>query len=428
MSDAMEYASLQDLTVHYSFKEVVQKSIAPDGSLFVPSRVPQMDAGFLTREINFDLKNAAHFLLSPFVGNDLNALQLRQVIAHTFQFELPVVQLSGSDIFIEELYHGPTHAFKDVGARFLAGCLQQWRTNNEKTTVLVATSGDTGGAVANAFFGLEEIDVVILYPKGKISSYQEQQIAGLGKNIRAIAVHGNFDQCQQLVKQAFADKSLSGQIQMTSANSINIGRWLPQMMFYAVAWHHMEKKDLEKTMVVPSGNYGNISAGILFHSLGFLFANMIAAHNQNDTIPRYLTTHQYQPHPTIATYANAMDISDPSNFARFEYLRKLNRGNSFHFSAKSVSNKEILAAIRDCWDEHHYLIDPHTATGYHVLKMNGGHGTILATAHPYKFKEIILKALGFYPEEWRLEEKEKKVLSLEIDVDFKSLKEMLIQS
>jgi len=423
----MEYISLHDPIQNYSFKEVVQQSIAPDGSLFVPKTIPQFDLAFLARQHSFHLQESAYAFLSSFVGDDLDETQLRDVIRHTFQFEFPINQLSESGIYVEELFHGPTHAFKDVGARFLAGCLKQWNQERELITVLVATSGDTGGAVANAFYDIEGIRVVVLYPKGKISAFQEQQIAALGKNIKAIAVNGNFDDCQQLVKQAFFDKSLSNNIYLTSANSINVGRWLPQMMFYAAAWHHMQKNNLEKTIVVPSGNYGNVSAGLLFHSLGFQFDHIIAAHNENDTIPRYLNSHQYQPHSTIATYANAMDVSDPSNFVRFDYLWKKENEKSFHFSAASVSNNDILAAIKNCWEKHHYLLDPHTATAFHILQNKDQDGTILATAHPYKFKDVIIKALGFYPEKWKLEEKEKKVFPIEMDVDIENLKAFLLQ-
>jgi threonine synthase len=427
MSDHVEYSSLLHPDRSYTFKEVVEQSLAADGSLFVPRTLPVMDASLLAQSKAFDLPNLAYQLLSQFIEPDLSDLQLRDVIAQTFQFEIPIKRLNGSDLFVEELFHGPTHAFKDVGARFLAGCLKQWRGKGENLTVLVATSGDTGGAVANAFYGIEGIQVVVLYPKGKISTYQEQQIAGLGKNIKAIAVNGSFDDCQQLVKKAFSDTSLNSKIHLTSANSINIGRWIPQMMFYAVAWHFMESQGLEKNIIVPSGNYGNIAAGLLLHQMGFPFNHIIAAHNQNDTIPRFLESNEYQPHPTIATYANAMDVSDPSNFVRFQYLRKKGDQKSIQFTARSVNDQEILAAIRECWEKYNYLLDPHTATAYHVSKEIGNQGLLLSTAHPYKFKEIITKALGFYPEEWMLEEKQAAVSRIEMDVQLDSFKEILLQ-
>jgi len=427
MSDHVEYSSLLHPDRRYTFKEVVEQSLAPDGSLFVPRTLPVMDASLLVQQKILDLSYSAYQLLSPFVEPDLSEHQLREVIAHTFPFEIPIKQLNGSELYVEELFHGPTHAFKDIGARFLAGCLKQWQKQGDNLTVLVATSGDTGGAVANAFYGLEGIQVVILYPLDKISAFQEQQIAGLGKNIKAIAVNGNFDDCQQLVKQAFSDPSINSRIHLTSANSINIGRWIPLLMFYAVAWHFMESQGLEKNIVVPSGNYGNISAGLLFHQMGFPFNRIMSAHNQNDTIPRYLESNVYQPHPTMATYANAMDVSDPSNFVRFEYLRKTGDENSIHFTATSVSDEEILVAIRECWEKHNYLLDPHSATAYHISKENGNQGLILSTAHPYKFKDIITKAMGFYPGDWLLDEREGEIFRTEIDNHFDALQEILLQ-
>ena len=427
MSDHVEYSSLLHPDRSFTFKEVVEQSLAPDGSLFVPRTIPVMDASLLAQQKVLDLQYLAYHFLSPFVEPDLSEHQLREVIAHTFPFEIPIKQLHGSELYIEELFHGPTHAFKDVGARFLAGCLKQWQKQGDNLTVIVATSGDTGGAVANAFYGLEGIQVVILYPLDKISAFQEQQIAGLGKNIKAIAVNGNFDDCQQLVKQSFSDPSINNRIHLTSANSINIGRWIPQLMFYAVAWHFMESQGLEKNILVPSGNYGNISAGLLFHQMGFPFNRIIAAHNQNDTIPRFLESNKYQPHPTMATYANAMDVSDPSNFVRFEYLRKTGDENSIHFTATSVSDEEILVAIRECWEKHNYLLDPHSATAYHISKENGNQGLILSTAHPYKFKDIITKAMGFYPGDWLLDEREGEIFRTEIDNHFDALQEILLQ-
>ena len=419
----MEYISLGHPGRSYTFKEVVLKSIAEDGSLFVPKYIPQIDTSFLRNQQNFDLKETGFCLLKPFVGNDLSDEQLKDVIDRTFSFPLTITDLDNG-LSLEALYHGPTHAFKDIGARFLAECLKQWLKPDEKITVLVATSGDTGGAVANAFLGIENIRVVILYPKGKISSFQEQQIAGLGQNIQAVGVLGDFDDCQRLVKQAFADQELSRQHRLTSSNSINMGRWIPQMLFYANAWYNMEKFSQDKAILVPSGNYGNIAAGLLFHSMGFHFTQLIAAHNENDTIPRYLHTHQYEPHPTKATYANAMDVSDPSNFVRFQYLWSKKNDDSLQFSARSVSDEEILAAIRDFWKENSLLIDPHTATAYSIAKANKIKGIILATAHPYKFKEVIIKALGHFPKEWELPD-EKSVEYETMENSFEDLRKIL---
>ena len=426
----MEYVSIGNPHRIYTFKEVVLKSIAEDGSLFVPKYIPQLDTNFLKNQKYFDQEETAFQVLKPFIGQDLSDAQLKEVIGHTYTFPLSSYHLEW-ELFLEALYLGPTHAFKDVGARFLAGCLKQWLKPDERITILVATSGDTGAAVASAFLGMHNVRVVILYPKGKISAYQEQQIAGLGQNIEAVAVFGNFDDCQRLVKQAFADQDLSQAHRLTSSNSINIARWLPQMLFYARAWYDIQNLKIERSkispgshIVVPSGNYGNIAAGLLFHMMGFHFNQLIAAHNENDTIPRYLGSHQYQPHPTIHTLANAMDVSDPSNFVRFQYLLSKENEHFIHFSAESVSDEEILSAIRDCWKQNGFLIDPHTATAYSIAKSKGIKGTILATAHPYKFKEVIIKALGHFPKDWELPE-EKGVEYETMENSFESLKEIL---
>jgi threonine synthase len=419
----MEYISLGNPNRIYTFKEVVLKSIADDGSLFVPKFIPRLDTSFLRNQKYFDLKATAFHVLKPFIQDTLGDDELKEIIDHTFSFPLDIIQMD-DDLFVETLYRGPTHAFKDIGARFLAGCLKQWLTAEERITVLVATSGDTGGAVAHAFHGIKNIRVVILYPKGKVSAYQEQQIAGLGDNIEAVAVSGNFDDCQRLVKQAFADQDLSREHRLTSSNSINIGRWLPQMLFYATAWHWMERSNIDKNIIVPSGNYGNIAAGLLFHMMGFHFKELIAAHNENDTIPRYLLSQQYQPHATKHTFANAMDVSDPSNFVRFKYLMSRERENPIRFSAQSVSDENILSAIRECWKQNGFLIDPHTATAYSITKSKGIKGTILATADPYKFKEVIIKALGHFPKDWELPE-EKGVEYETMENSFAAFKEFL---
>ncbi len=427
MSD-LHYVSLKNASDRYSFRQVVEASQPPDGSLFVPSVIPQFQQRLLSDQAELNLIETANQLLLPFIAPDLSESQLEEVLRHTFRFHIPIKPLADR-LFVEELYHGPTHAFKDVGARFLAGCLHQWRMPGRKTTILVATSGDTGGAVADAFYKLEGIEVIILYPKGKVSAFQEGQLAGLGHNIRAIAVEGSFDDCQSMVKQCFADGRLSESLGLTSANSINIGRWLPQMMFYAIAWHYLEKHQLEKTIAVPSGNYGNLASGVLFHQMGFPFKTLIAAHNSNDTIPRFLESGIYTPYPTQATYANAMDVSDPSNFSRFQYLVK-QKSNSppFQFEAIAVSDAQIVSSIETCWNKFHFLPDPHTATAFQVLTENERQGMMLATAHPYKFKEVIEKAIGTYPGEWKLASPAVDIRREIIGPDITALKALLRNS
>ena len=368
----MKYISTDNTNGRVGFKEAVLKGLAPGGGLYVPEMLPQVEAAFFDKMDSLSIRDIAFTLLQPFVSDDLSDAQLSAVIEHTFQFDIPVNQISETGIYVLELFHGPTWAFKDVGARFLAGCLSQWTDQAKETIILVATSGDTGGAVANGFYNQPGIKVVILYPKGKVSPLQEMQIAGMGGNIIALAVDGSFDDCQHMVKKAFNDETLRSNINITSANSINIARWLPQMIFYAIAWREIRRKGIESTLCIPSGNYGNIAAAFLMHDLGMTFEEIFAAHNANDTIPRFLLAGNYAPGETISTLANAMDVNDPSNFVRLQYLQQHQyRNRLVDFRALSVLDTQILEAIRDAWHNHHYLLDPHTATAWHMLKENG---------------------------------------------------------
>ncbi len=408
------------------FKEAVLSGLAADGGLFVPEHIPKVDDSVFKVTDDMSLHELAFQLLFPFVQGDLSDDQLRNIIDHTFQFDFPFVTLSGSGIHVLELFHGPTWAFKDVGARFLAGCLSAWNKGHEKNLILVATSGDTGGAVANGFFNVEGVRVVILYPKGKVSPLQEYQIAGLGRNITALAVDGTFDDCQRMVKSAFNDRELRSKVNITSANSINIARWLPQMIFYALAWREMKRKGYKESICIPSGNYGNIAAAFLVHDLSMPFKQILAAHNANETIPRFLQSGHYAPGETIATLANAMDVSDPSNFVRLQYLLQHQfRGKLADFQALSVTDKEILQTIKHVWEHHQYLLDPHTATAWHMLNVMGGQGLIVATAHPYKFEDVIIKALGSYPLEWKKEWAQGTIDSILIPAEESALVEQL---
>ncbi len=422
----MKYISTSDSETRLGFKESVRSGLAPDGGLIVPEFIPIIRPDMVRNLLSLSDHELAFALLTPFVKEDLTVEQLKAVIEHTFQFETPLKRIGTSDTYVLELFHGPTWAFKDVGVRFLAGCLSSWTSEKNEMTILVATSGDTGGAVANGFYNQPGINVVILYPIDKVSTLQEQQIAGLGRNITAVGVRGSFDDCQKLVKNAFSDQELRTTITLTSANSINIARWLPQMIYYAFALKEAIKQNVEFVFAVPSGNYGNITAGLLIHSMGMKLEKFIAAHNANDTIPRLLKNDIYDPHETIATLANAMDVSDPSNFLRLQYLwDKYPDLIDDHFTAISVSDEEILQSIRTCWNEHGYLLDPHTATAWKALNIQGGKGIILATAHPYKFEDVIIKALGHYPEDWKKEWLSGKIEKMEIGVDYEELKRIL---
>lgn len=422
----MNYISTGTTNVQVGFKEAVLKGLAPGGGLFVPETLPQVDADFISNLDTLSIPQIGFRMLHPFVSDDLSDAQLRSIIDHTFQFDIPIKQIGETGIHVLELFHGPTWAFKDVGARFLAGCLSQWTDQTKETIILVATSGDTGGAVANGFYDQPGIRVVILYPKGKVSPLQEMQITGMGGNIIALAVDGSFDDCQHMVKSAFSDEALRSTVNITSANSINIARWLPQMIFYAIAWREIQRQSIESTLCIPSGNYGNIAAAFLMHDLGLTFKEIFAAHNANDTIPRFLSSGDYAPRGTLSTLANAMDVNDPGNFVRLRYLQQHQyRSHLANFRAESVSDTQILEAIRDAWVNHQYLLDPHTATAWHMLKANGGKGIIVATAHPYKFEDVIIKALGFYPREWIKTWASGPVNSTSVPADYSALKELL---
>lgn len=429
MSEAMNYISTNDAYAKTGFESAVLKGIPKDGGLFVPEIIPQLDASFLTQAHSLSIQELAFHILSPYTQGDLTDVQLKKIIAHTFQFDIPLRQIGDSLICALELFHGPTWAFKDVGARFLAGCLSEWKSEGEDNIILVATSGDTGGAVANGFYQQEGIKVVILYPQGKVSPLQEMQIAGLGGNIIALAVDGSFDDCQSLVRKAFSDTALRNRINLTSANSINVARWLPQMIFYALAWREASQQGIDKVICIPSGNYGNISAAFLAHDMGFNFETILAAHNANDTIPRFLASGEYTPGKTISTLANAMDVNDPSNFVRLQYLQQHQfRGRLARFHAQCVSDQQILHVIRDVWEKHHYVLDPHTATAWHLLNEQGGHGIIVATAHPYKFENVIVDALGYYPPEWKMAWEPGIINSIQIPPSYTALNELLLET
>ena len=397
----MRFTSTNDQTKTYSFKEAVLKNIPPDGGLFVPHAFEKTYEEEVLLSENLSLHEMAFYCLWPFVEEDLTPDQLAEIIRNTFTYYLPIRPFDNTGIHVLELFHGPTAAFKDIGAAFMAGCLSVWQEKDEETTILVATSGDTGGAVANAFLDKPGFRVIILYPEGKISPLQEMQIAGLGGNVIALAVDGNFDDCQRMVKAAFANTELNKKVKLASANSINLARWLPQSVYYAMTWGYKEKVKTGSVLCVPSGNYGNITAAWMANILGCNFDQIVAAHNANDTVPRFLQTGEYLPHPTIETVANAMDVSDPSNFVRLQYVMKnFSEYNQAKFNAFTATDEEILSTIHKVWHEHQYLLDPHTASAWFVLEKHFGEGICVSTAHPGKFENVIQRALGFFPEEW----------------------------
>ncbi|AHJ95606.1 threonine synthase [Hymenobacter swuensis] len=395
----MHYYSLNRQSEPVDFRTAAVAGQAPDGGLYFPETIPRFPAEFLTRLPHLTPAELALTVLRPYVGSAIAEPELARICAETVDFPLPVVPVTDR-ISALELFHGPTLAFKDVGARFMSRCLGYFsRHETRPVTVLVATSGDTGGAVASGFLGVPGVEVVILYPQGRVSPVQEQQLTALGQNIRALEVRGNFDDCQRLVKQAFRDDALRQRRQLTSANSINVARWLPQQVYYVAAlaqWPHAQPP----VVAVPSGNFGNLCAGLLAYASGLPVTHFVAACNQNNTVPRYLQSGHYAAQPAVATLSNAMDVGDPSNFGRmlelfghqYPVLRKL-------LSGYTVSDADTTATIARVSQETGYVLDPHGAVAYFALEDYLRHhpaqrGLFLETAHPVKFPEAVEAATG----------------------------------
>lgn len=396
----MKYYSLNKRSPNTSFREAIIRGIAPDGGLYFPEYIPEFRPGFIKELGKLSSLEIGMEAMTPFVEGELPGEVLEGILRKVLDFEFPLVGLGGG-ISSLELFHGPTMAFKDVGARFMALSLGYFYRNSEKeVTVLVATSGDTGGAVAKGFLGVAGVNVVILYPEGKVSDIQERQLTTLGQNIRALRVKGTFDDCQRMVKKAFTDESLSGKIQLTSANSINVARWLPQMLYYLLACHQLPNTGKKLVFSVPSGNFGNICAGMLAQRMGLPVSHFIASTNVNDTVPRYMQTSEYDPHPSTATISNAMDVGDPSNFVRilelygqdFEELKK-------HLSSYSFTDTDTREAMTSLFKDNGYVADPHGAVGYLGLKKYmqshpDTQGIFLETAHPVKFLDVVRETLN----------------------------------
>ncbi|MEP7110273.1 MAG: threonine synthase [Ferruginibacter sp.] len=396
----MKYFSTNRQSPVVDFKQATINGQAPDKGLYFPERIPAVPKELIENITQYPNEEIAFQVMQPYVGNTIPEDEFRRIVSETINFDIPLVKVT-ADIFSLELYHGPTLAFKDVGARFMSRCLGYFvKEQQQKVTVLVATSGDTGGAVANGFYDVEGIEVVILYPSGKISSVQEKQLTTLGKNIHALEVTGTFDDCQQMVKHAFTDPALSGKLFLTSANSINVARWLPQQLYYFFAYKQWADKNNPPVISVPSGNFGNICAGILAHLSGLPVRHFIAACNSNDTVPSFMLTEKYEPKQAIATISNAMDVGNPSNFIRmlelfhhqFKDLRNI-------LSSCSISDDETRATIKSVYQANHYLTDPHGAVGFRALQdylqMHPDQkGIVLETAHPVKFYGVVEAAIG----------------------------------
>ncbi|MDG1423658.1 MAG: threonine synthase [Flavobacteriaceae bacterium] len=392
----MRYYSLNNSSPLTSFKKAVQNGIAPDRGLYFPEKITPISKDFITNISDYSNEEIAYEVIKQFIGDEIPATTLKEIIKKTISFDFPVVNLD-ENIGSLELFHGPTMAFKDVGARFMSQCLEYFNQNKtEDITVLVATSGDTGGAVANGFLNAKGVQVVILYPKGKVSEIQEKQLTTLGNNITALEVDGVFDDCQEMVKSAFLDKNISRNL--TSANSINVARWLPQMFYFFFAYKQVSKKYKDIIFSVPSGNFGNICAGLLAQKLGLPIKHFIASTNINDTVPKYLINGVYDPKPSKATISNAMDVGNPSNFIRIQELFNKNLSSlKKSFSSYSFSDDETKIMMKRIHDKFNYISEPHGAIGYLGLKKYGlktnEFGVFLETAHPVKFLEVVEETL-----------------------------------
>lgn len=397
----MKYYSTNRKASDATLEEAVVKGLAADRGLYMPHNIRILPASFYEQIDQLSFQEIASQVADAFFGEDVPAETLKQIVYDTLSFDVPVVRVK-ENIYSLELFHGPTLAFKDVGGRFMARLLGYFirKEGKRQVNVLVATSGDTGSAVANGFLGVEGIHVYVLYPKGKVSEIQEKQFTTLGRNITAVEVDGTFDDCQALVKSAFMNQELNERMQLTSANSINVARFLPQAFYYFYAYAQMKKLGREKELVVcvPSGNFGNITAGLFAKRMGLPVKRFIAANNRNDIFYQYLKTGQYAPKPSVQTIANAMDVGDPSNFARIlDLYEGSHDAIASEISGETYTDDQIRETVQLTYDETGYLLDPHGACGYRALSENlqpGEVGVFLETAHPAKFLHTVEDIIG----------------------------------
>jgi len=441
----MKYYSTNAKAPLADLKKAVVKGLAEDRGLYMPERIEKLPQAFFNDMKNMSFQDIAYNVAANFFGEDVDADALQDLVFDTLSFDCPIVKVE-ENIYSLELFHGPTLAFKDVGARFMARLLQYFLRSgsvcsdsvaaHKTVNVLVATSGDTGSAVANGFLGVEGIHVYVLYPKGKVSPIQECQFTTLGKNITAIEVDGVFDDCQALVKSAFMDEELNKHMMLTSANSINVARFLPQAFYYFNAVARLSALNLQTSdivMCVPSGNFGNICAALFGHEMGLPISRFIAANNANDVFYEFLQTGKYNPRPSVQTLANAMDVGDPSNFARiYDLYGKSHEKISSLISGATYSDEQIADTMRRCYKETGYVLDPHGACGYQALKDGlkpGEVGIFCETAHPAKFKEKVDAILGTdieIPERLQAFMKGRKQ-SVPMTKDFQDFKEYLMK-
>jgi len=391
----MQFYSLNHSSPKVSFKEAVIKGIAPDKGLYFPERIPKINKKIFDRIDDYSNQELAYEMIKEFVGDDIPEADLKSIIEDTLNFDFPLVPIE-ENVFCLELFHGPTMAFKDVGGRFMARCLSYFnKKQTTEVTVLVATSGDTGGAVASGFLGVKGVNVLILYPSGKVSEVQEKQLTTLGQNIKALEVDGTFDDCQAMVKTAFLDTEITDSIQLTSANSINVARWLPQMFYFAFAYKQLKDRSKKLVFSTPSGNFGNICAGFMAQQLGLPISHFIASTNANRVVPNFMVNGIYEPLKSVATISNAMDVGDPSNFIRIREIFKNNfKQLQKNLSSYSFSDYQTREAMQDVHTETDYVMDPHGAVGYlglkqYLNKQRKTQGIFLETAHPVKFLDVV---------------------------------------
>ena len=396
----MNYYSLNHKAPNESFKDAVIKGLAPDKGLYFPESITSLPKSFYKNINDLSYSEIAFEAIKQFVSPEIPEAVLKQIVEETLSFDFPIVKLN-DNISTLELFHGPTMAFKDVGARFMARCLGYFNQDNtNEVTVLVATSGDTGGAVANGFLGVKGVNVVILYPSGKVSDIQEKQLTTLGQNIKALEVKGTFDDCQAMVKRAFLDEELTSKMQLTSANSINVARWLPQMFYFMFAYKQLHNDYENIVFSIPSGNFGNICAGMMAQQLGLPISHFIASNNENKIVTDYLQTETYITKPSVQTISNAMDVGDPSNFIRIQEIYK----NNFetlkeNITGYSFSDEQTKEALKEIYNEYNYVADPHGAVGYlgakSYLRNNpDAHCVFLETAHPTKFLDVVEETIN----------------------------------
>ncbi len=431
----MKYYSTKQQTPPVSLREAVLKGLPADNGLFMPEQIPALPSSFFEKIESLSFQEIAFEVAHNLLSEDIEKEKLKELVENAINFPAPLVSLS-ENLHILELFHGNTLAFKDFGARFMAQLMGYFVQGNTSTLdILVATSGDTGSAVAHGFLGVPHIHVTVLYPKGKVSNFQEKQFTTLGNNITALEIEGTFDDCQALVKQAFLDTTLNEKLNLSSANSINIARLIPQSFYYFEAYKQLKDKQKPLVFVVPSGNFGNLTAGLFAKKMGLPVHEFIAATNANDVVPEYLHTGNYKPRPSTQTISNAMDVGNPSNFQRMLDLCKGLDSMQAQIKGYAFDDAQTAKAMREVKEKYNYIIDPHGAVGYLALESyinQGNHninGVVLETAHPVKFAEVVSPEIGqevAVPERMRyLLEKSK--MSIPLGIDFEGFKAFLLQ-